>query len=78
MGASRQSLAVHMNGDVKLVGLRLELLFAMRADEGLGHQNKIARDKNYRHGNRNIVPRHVKGVAKPVYLAGGQAQRHGY
>ena len=30
-----QPLAVHMNGDVKLIGLRLEFLIATRANIGL-------------------------------------------
>ena len=51
---------------------RLKFSVALGANEGLGHNHKIANHKNYGYGNGDKVPRRVEGFAKPIYLAGGE------
>ena len=66
-----------MDGYVQLMGLGLELRFAMGADIGFGHEYDIPRHRDQGNGNGNIVPRHVHGIAEPVDRTGGEGEGYG-
>ena len=69
-----ESLTVHVDSHRQLIGLGLEFRMATGADKGSRHQYDVTAHGDQGDGNGNIVPRHVSGLTKPVYRAGGQGE----
>ena len=68
------SLAAPMDGDVQLIGLGFEFGFTMGADIGMRHQANIRDNKDQRNGDRNVVPRHLGSIAKPIHRTRGEGE----
>ena len=72
MGAFCYPFVVQMDCDVKLMGLGLEFGVAIGADERGRHQYEICDYEDQSNRNRNVIPRNLNGVAKPIYSTGCQ------
>lgn len=75
VGALGKSLSHHVDGDAEIIGLCLELGSAVGANVSVCHQNKVSANGDQKNRDGNIIPRHVKRIPEPVYLAGGEHKR---